>query len=256
MGMLRRGSLVERALRRLERRAARASDAIITLSEAAVPALGARAGCDLSPKAHVISTCVDLNRFQASALPKADPVRLLLSGTLNGLYDVPTMVRLARRVGDLRETVLEWVGPGNSTWEEHLSSIGVRREELSFAEMPARLSCSHVGLSLQFGESRVSPVAAAPIKLAEFLASGRPVVVSAGLGDFPRLVTRYRCGVVVADTSDDAVGQAAADLCQLLEDEEMPARCRLMAEEHFDLEHAVDELIGVYTYVTGVRSAA
>src|SRR5207248_1849841 len=91
-----------------------------------------------------------------------------------------------------------------------------------------------------------SAVAASPIKAAEFLACGRPVVVSAGLGDLPRLVSEARCGVVVDNTADAGLDQAAADLVALLEDPDIEARCRGVAEDHFDIDQAVDTLIEVY----------
>ena len=243
-GMLRRGGVQERVLRRAERRAACASDAIVTLSSAAIPALSARTGCDVAGKAHVIPTCVDLSRFGVSPLPPADPVRLLLSGSLNSLYDVPTMIRFASRMG----AVLERVGSGGSPWEDALASAGVHREELPFAEMPGRVAGSHAGLCLQRPWA-ASSVAAAPIKAAEFLACGRPVVVSAGLGDLPALVSEARCGVVVDDTSDAGLDRATAELGALLDDPGLPARCRGVAEDHFDIDQAVDQLVEIYAAI-------
>jgi glycosyltransferase involved in cell wall biosynthesis len=247
-GMLRRGGVSERVLRWAERRAACASDAVVTLSASAVPALSARTGCDVAAKAHVIPTCVDLSRFEVSPLPSVDVglVRLLLSGTLNSLYDVPTMIRFAAARPDF---VLERVGAGGSPWERALAAAGVEREELPFAEMPARLAQSHAGLCLQ-GLSSASAVAAAPIKAAEFLACGRPIVVSAGLGDLPALVTSARCGVVVDDTSDAGLDRAAAELVALLADPELASRCRAVAERHFNLEWAVDTLVDIYRSIT------
>jgi glycosyltransferase involved in cell wall biosynthesis len=245
-GMLRRGSVEEKVLRRLERRAARSCDAVVTLSAAAVPALSSLAEADLSAKASVIPTCVDLSRFKASPLVVGDgPVRLLLSGSLNALYDVPSMIAFASAVGRLRPVSLERVGGGGSPWESALADV--TREELAFAQMPSRLAAAHAGLCLQF-ESSVSAVAAAPIKVAEFLACGRPVVVSSGLGDLPALVRAERCGVVVSDGNVDL---AAEELCALVEDPELVARCRAVAERHFDLEWAVDKLLSIYAAIAG-----
>src|SRR5437763_11684921 len=81
-GMLRRRGLEERVLRRLERKAAGSCDAVVMLSAAAVPVLSERTGVDVGSRSHVIPTCVDLSRFGMSPLPPADPVRLLLSGSL------------------------------------------------------------------------------------------------------------------------------------------------------------------------------
>src|SRR5437764_6666066 len=154
------------------------------------------------------------------------------------------MIRFATRMG----AVLERVGGAGSPWEDALASAGVHREELPFAEMPARLARSHVGLCVQRPWA-ASSVAAAPIKAAEFLACGRPVVVSAGLGDLPDLVSHARCGVVVDDTTDAGLDRAAAALGALLEDPALPARCRGVAEDHFDIDQAVDQLVEIYAAI-------
>lgn len=261
-GMLRRGGVEEKVLRRLERRSAQSCDAMVTLSAAAIPALSAVTGVDVSAKATVIPTCVDLSRFTVSPLPlapasaaaagpAAGPVRLLLSGSLNALYDVPTMVRFASAVGRLRPAVLERVGAGGSPWESQLAEV--RREELPFASMPSRLAQAHAGLCVQF--VRPSAAAAAPIKVAEFLACGRPVVVSAGLGDMPALVRENRCGVVVGAGEDVDLDRAAEELCALLDDPELAARCRSVAEQHFDVDRAVDRLVSIYAAIADVADA-
>jgi glycosyltransferase involved in cell wall biosynthesis len=248
-GMLRAGSLPVRALRAAERQAARRADSIVTLAAAAIPALEAQTGHALAAKTHVVSTCVDLDRFVVTPPPPLDRVRLLLSGSLNALYDVPAMLRLAERIGDAS---VERVGPGDSPWETALLAAGVEREELSFSQMPARVAQSHAGLCVLRPHLASSP-AAAPTKVAEFLACGRPVVVNAGLGDLAVLVTDGKCGVVVDDTSDRGLDEAAAELRSLLEDPGLAARCRAVADEHFDLERAVDTLVAIYRSVATSR---
>ena len=242
--MLRRGSAQERVMRRLERRAACTADGVVTLTAAAVPALEARTGCPIASKARVVRTCVDTSRFALTPMPPGGRVRLLLSGTLNALYDIPTMVRLA---GKIDGAALEWVGPEGSPWETALAAAGVEREELPFAEMPGRVAAAHAGLCVL--RPLASSVAAAPTKIGEFLACGRPVVVDAAIGDLPPLLRQAACGVVVDDTSDEGLDRAASALIELIADPETPGRCRRFAETHFDLDAAVDALVELYRTV-------
>src|SRR5947209_9589487 len=88
-GLLRPGSPEERVMRSVEERSARASSRIVTLSQSAIDELARRYGDAVAAKARVITTCVELDRFAASPLPARPPVRFLLAGTLNHLYDVP-----------------------------------------------------------------------------------------------------------------------------------------------------------------------
>ncbi|MBV8161090.1 MAG: glycosyltransferase [Acidimicrobiia bacterium] len=247
-GLLRRGSGAERTLRRFERWSARACTGVVTLSAAAIPALEARTGCAIAHKARVISTCVDLDAFKPAPLPSSEPVRLLASGTFNLLYDVPAMVAFVERMAARRPAVLQRVGPGGSPWEGEFEAAGVQREERPFADMPSRLVDAHAGLCILRKES-ASAGAATPTKVAEFLACGRPVVVSAGLGDLPPLLEEGRCGVVLAGTTEDALDAGADQLAALLDDPLLPDRCRTLAEHHFDLDAGVATLIDLYRAV-------
>ena len=92
---------------------------------------------------------------------------------------------------------------------------------------------------------------ATPTKVGEFLSCGRPVVVNAQLGDLDELLPRYDCGVVVADHSPGEIRRAADEIERLVGDPGTPARCRALAETHFDLDRAVEQLIATYRLAAG-----
>jgi hypothetical protein len=200
----------------------------------------------VGPKTRVISTCVDLEHFALAPPPTGDGVvRLLLSGSLNALYDVPAMIAFTARLSALTPAALEWAGGPESPWSRDLATAGVVPAPCPFGDMPARIAESHAGMCL-LRLDLTSSAAATPTKVAEFLACGRPVVVSAGLGDLPAILADAKCGVVVDDTSSDGLDRAAAELAALLDDPGLGARCRAAAEEHFDVERGVDTLLETY----------
>jgi hypothetical protein len=235
----------------VERGAARRSGAIVTLTKAAIPVLAERHGAAVAAKARVVTTCVDLARFPVSELPPARSVRLLLSGTLNAFYDVPAMVGFWRALDAVRPTMLDVLSPGRSTWHDVLVDSGAKTGTARPIEMPAAVASHHAGLSICRLDAGVSLRAAAPTKLGEFLASGRPIVVNAGLGDMVELVRAGDCGVVVDDTSGAALAAAASELDRLLDDPDTPSRCRAVAEAHFDLGTAVAQLADAYRRLSG-----
>ena len=240
-GMLRTRSLPDRAMAAVERAAGRRAGAVVTLAATAVPALSAQLGFDVSPKARVIPTCVDLERFSASPLPGGDEVRLLLAGTLNALYDVPGMIEVTNELARRRPCRLEVLSPERGPWHDQLASAGAVMGSVPPAAMPAQVAARHVGLSmLRPGGGNV---AAVPTKIGEFLAAGRPVVVSAGLGDMDELLARFDCGVVVTGADLSA---AVDQLERLLDDPGTSQRCRALAEAHFDLDRGVDVLLDAY----------
>ena len=244
LGLLRPGSIEERVMRRVERAAAARSAAIITLSRAAVTVLGDRFGPEVWHKSRVITTCVDLRRFTVSGWQRGSEVRFLLAGTLNTVYDVPGMTRFVERFRALQPAHLHVVAPAPGPWHGELEAAGATFGSSTPEGMPSVIADHDVGLSML--RSGISTRAAMPTKIGELLACGRPVVVSGRVGDLDDLLARYDCGVVVGDGSEEELQRGTLELRRLLADEETPARCRRLAEEHFDLERGVDALIDTY----------
>jgi len=250
LGMVRRGSALERSLRAVERRAARGAAAITTLTQAAIDELARRHGGGVADKARVVTTCVDLKRFRLTPLPD-EPVSLLMSGSYNALYDLPTMLRLVAAMRRRRPTGVTLLRPGSTPWDGAVVAEGGLIASSSFAGMPERVRAHHAGLCVCVTADRVALLGAMPTKLGEFLATGRPVVVNAGLGDCDTLLPDAGAGVILQGTDDAALERGATDLLDLLVDPETPARCRRLAEEHFSLDRAVATLLEVYRGIGG-----
>jgi glycosyltransferase involved in cell wall biosynthesis len=245
LGMSAAGSRAERMLRRVEAGAARRSSAITTLTAAAIPELARRHGTDVADKARVVTTCVDLDRFEPSPFPDG-PVRLLLSGTFNALYDVDAMLRfhraLQRREARAGLTLLR---PEASLLDARVEAQGGVVGKSSFDDMPAAVARHHAGLSICRTDQPAALVAAMPTKIGEFLACGRPVVASAGLGDVEPLLGDG-AGVVVRNTSEGDLDRAAHELAELLADPATPGRCREVAQRHFNLDSGIATLLEIY----------
>lgn len=233
-------------LNAVEGRAATRSSRVISLSEAVLPVLEQRHHVQLASKAMVITTCVDTQHFGSSAIPARDPLVMQLSGTLNTFYDVPTMVRLVQLARRRWSVDFNVVSPGGTPWDGLLDELSVRREVGTYDRMPQIVAGAHVGLSVCRLDAGVSLRASMPTKIGEYLAVGRPVIVNAGLGDADTLIAAHGAGVVVRDTSDDALEDVLDQLEALLDDPATAARCRRLAEDHFDLDVGVDRLIETY----------
>jgi glycosyltransferase involved in cell wall biosynthesis len=256
LGSVGRGSRQERVLRRVERAAAERSDAVVTLSTAAIDELARRYPGFERRRTTVMPTCVDLDRFRPAPLPPLDPMVVLLSGSLNDLYDAPLAVRLidelrARAPGTVAARVLRPRGSSISAGMRALAAAGATLGSAAFEEMPGEVRAAHAGFAFLRHDVAVGAPGAVPTKVAELLASGRPAVVSAGLGDLGDLLPAHGSGVVVTGGSEAELARAATELLGLLTDPATPARCRALAEQHFDLDRAVDRLLGVYARASG-----
>jgi glycosyltransferase involved in cell wall biosynthesis len=245
LGLLAEGSRAWRAMRSVERASANSSTAIVTLTHAAVDVLRERYGGEVASKCRVITTCVDLDLFSVSPMPPAPAVKLLLAGTLNRLYDVPTMLRLVDKLNAARPAHLTVLSAQPGPWDEGFRERGIRPTTASPAEMPSWVSRHHVGLSVLF-DVGVSNRAATPTKLGEFLASGRPIVVNAGLGDMDSIVRDHDCGVVLDGDSEQALDKAVDEMNRLVDDPGTAERCRRTAERFFSIDTGIEQLLGAY----------
>jgi glycosyltransferase involved in cell wall biosynthesis len=251
LGSLRPGSPQERVLRSVERRAARESAAITALSASAIDTLVARHGEGIRDKAWVVTTCVDLDRFPLEPMPDLDDgLVITFSGTMNSYYDAPTMLALVDCLNVLLPARLVVLAPAATAWDGLLASRGVATAPAPVGTLPRRVAEAHVGLAVCRADAGPSLAAAMPTKVGEFLASGRPVVVNAGLGDLDALLPRGRAGVVLRSSSPADLEAAAGEIVALIEDPETPVRCRALAEQHFDLDVAVRTLLEVYDHAT------
>lgn len=238
------GGALYRAAKYAEQRFLRAADHVVVLTErareelATFPYLRGRV-----PPISVIPTCVDLDLFHpAPEGPPPGPPRLVYAGSLGGRYLTGALLRfvaaVVRRAPGARLTLLTRTDPAvvhRAREEAGLAPEVVETAAASREAVAAALRASHAGLS--FLSEAYSNRSSAPTKLAEYLASGLPLVVTPGVGDTDAIVERERAGVVLRGQSNE---QAAEALLALLQDPGLSGRCRAIAERHFALPSALD----------------
>lgn len=247
-GVVRPGSPPERVMRFVERCSAQRSSAVVTLTGSAIDELDERYGGAVSSKATVITTCVDLDRFVASPLPPM-PLRVLISGTVNRYYDVSSMLDLVTELRRRRPVELVVASPCATDWEVELAGVEATRISAAPGEMVDLVASCHLGLSVCRDDAGVSLKAAMPTKIGEFLACGRPVVVNPGLCDAATLLDTHQCGVLYGSSLPGRTKEAVDLIEERVADARTPARCRGLAEKHFDLEEGVERLVATYELV-------
>lgn len=234
-------AITARAARLLETVSARNATAMTTLTAAVVPILEKRHR-KLPKIRAVIPTCVQVEKFALSPLPLGQ-VTCLLSGTFNNYYDLNETKRVLDEIRKGLDLRVVWARGG----EAPSSTLGVGEDSVisaTYAEMPGLVSSAHFGIAVCKQENLESLAAAVPTKIAEFLASGRPVIVSGNIGDLDLLVKQYRVGVVIEHGQD--LSQIESQLRDLLSDPTTPDRCRALALEHFDMDKAVTTYMKIY----------
>jgi hypothetical protein len=229
------------AARQLERVAASRSTAMTTLTRAVIPVLEKRYR-NLPSIRDVIPTCTQLDKFQVSKMPKS-MLTCLLPGTFNNFYDFNQMRMVISVIREISPLQVIWVKPKESTTK--ILDVG---EDVvitaTYNEMPNIVSDSHFGLILCKSDNLDVLSAVAPTKAAEFLASGRPIIVSKGIGDLDFLIEAYKVGVVLEPNTDPRI--SLLRFIDLVNDPEIHIRCRNLAQEMFNMATAVDKYNSVY----------
>lgn len=242
-----------RLFRDLEAQAVRRAAAVMTRTERARQILIDRAGAGIDPdKIHVIPNGKDATRFAPAHIKESQAVRAqesvaqdapwaLYVGSLGPQYFPAELVRWfeALYARDARarfhvltgqeEVMRAQLDPNNEAHQK----ITVKR--VPPAQVPAYLAAADVGLSLR--QSSFSQQGVCPIKIAEYLLCGTPVISTSGVGDMDE-VLGDETGFVLNDLSPAQLDAAAGWVI----DEVVPhrqaysARCRAQGLARFDLE--------------------
>jgi glycosyltransferase involved in cell wall biosynthesis len=235
-------------VKRAERWLCRSADGIVILTERARETLFGDASARARP-IEVIPCCVDLSRFIASTLDRdrvrrelgvSDRLVCVHAGPMGGAYVAAETAAFlaAARAADPRvfALVLTPSEPASIAGELERAGLSTRDYRLLYSppeDVPRYLAAADVGLALVHpGFARH---AASPTKVAEYLASGVPVISTAGVGDLDSWLEQAGVGVLLPRLDRAAFNEAFAAVCVLRHDPDLSERCRREARLHYDL---------------------
>ena len=252
------GGVIYRWAKRAERFCLSASDAFVVLTEKARAILFP--GCtdtDANGRPiEVIPCCVDLERFKAAEALSKEEVRQKLGvqgrrviayvGALGGWYltdEMAAFLSFAYRQDASTFSMILTQSPPEMI-ERGLSQSGMSKDDylirkVSPEEVPQYLQAADIALS--FIKPCYSKLSSSPTKMAEYLASGLPVICNAGIGDVDEVVKTDGVGVVIETLDDAAYGRALNAVAELRRDGKIAERCRESAYERFDLRRVGGE---------------
>ncbi|HEY0003450.1 MAG TPA: glycosyltransferase family 4 protein [Pyrinomonadaceae bacterium] len=250
-GHWREGSVPYRLTKRMERRAFRAADGVVTLTESIWPIIKEWDGLRGRTLGHqVIPCCTDLELFKfdsasreqrRSELKLQDSFVLVYSGSIGGWYLTEEMADFfAALLRERTDAHFLWL---TTTAREPLDRMMRERRvdparytvhAASSSDVPSYLSASDAGIA--FIKPCFSKLASSPTKNAEYLACGLPLLLNAGVGDSDLLVTREGVGALVRQFNDEEYAKAAALLMKFQENlNATRRRTRDVAERLFDV---------------------
>ena len=256
-GRLRRGSVLHKAIVWAERACLARAGAVVVLTHAAADHLRRLYPAELARQTvAIIPTCVDLDRFTPAATPPAACVIGCLGTLQSGWFRLDLLTAFLQTAAGAdpaaRFDIITQDNPQvlRATLDPD-AQLGPRLviRALLPRDVPAALHAQTASVFFYAG-GQVSELGRSPTRMAEILASGLPVVTNSGVGDVARIVQRYRVGVLVETPEPQAMAAAWADLQTLLQDKDLPSRCRQAAEEVFSLPSGTTAYADLYAQLS------
>jgi glycosyltransferase involved in cell wall biosynthesis len=241
-----------RGLKRVERYLLRVSDAFVLLTEKAREIVFP--GCtDTDSRGRpleVIPCCVDFERFETAAQTSREVLRAELNltgrrvivylGSFGGWYltdEMTEFLAVAQRQ-DPATFSLILTQSSREMVSERMNNRGIAAKDFMVAqvtpgEVPRYLKAADIAIS--FIKPCYSKQSSSPTKIAEYLASGLPVVCNPGVGDLDKLITENRAGALLEDFTPPAYLKALDEIEVMRRDAGLAERLREVARREFDL---------------------
>jgi glycosyltransferase involved in cell wall biosynthesis len=244
-GHWQRDGLRYRLLKRFERRLFGRAAAVVTLTDRLRRWLRDESLVPSDTPIEVIPCCVNLSHFAVdnatrerarAQLGAGDRFVLAYAGNLGSWYCEREMAHLYAALRRRRPAHFAvFTRAGTERLRAALGEAGVPPSEVSFravsfADMPAHLAAADAAVS--FARPAFSKIASSPVKVAEYLAVGVPVVMNRGVGDSDTLLG-HSAAVIDAGALDAADLERAADELAALSSGALCAEARALARARY-----------------------
>lgn len=254
-GIWKENGAIYRSVKRIESWLLRESDGFVVLTEKAREILfpeSRETGFDKSGRpVEVIPCCIDPKRFDFADKLERDTIRgemnlvgrrvFVYVGSFGGWYLTDEMARFfaqAHRQNPNTFTMILTQSDAE-TVKQKLLSEGIAEKDflikkVSPAEVPKYLKAADAAVS--FIKACYSKQSSSPTKIAEYLASGLPIISNSGIGDLDALILGDKVGVVLKGFAEEDYAEALIEIDNFLADENLSEYCRAVAHQKFDLE--------------------
>lgn len=211
----------------------------------------------------VIPCCVDLDIFtkkEGSAISNINlplnRIFIAYSGSTGTFYNFEGMVKFFQAIKMVLPAAYFLIlSNGNKRYiEDILRKQGIKQGDYFIASLPNKevpAILSQAKFSLVLYRRNLSGYGCSPIKFAESLSCGVPVVVNSKVGDCAGLVKTENIGVVIKGESEQDYREAAGAAIRLMQQgEELCMRCRNAAKIYFSLKNGIEKYLDIYKGVT------
>jgi len=208
----------------------------------------------------VIPCCVDLNRFsqflkdESSLMADLRLQDKFIFNYTGSLYNIHCFSEMLDLFAAAKEIIPNAHFLFLSMTDKNIIESQIRFKKMDMkdftitAAAPSRVNeyLSICDASMMFFKPTFNKLAASPVKFAECLASGLPVIINKGIGDTQELIRQNKVGVVLDGFSKAAYQDALAKLLALLKEPDIRSRCRRAAEDNLSLRFGAQKYKDIY----------
>ncbi len=241
-----------RGLKRVERYLLRTSDAFVLLTEKARDIVfpGCTDTDSQGRPLEVIPCCVDFERFERAARTSGPALReelkltgrrvIVYLGSFGGWYmtdEMTEFLAVAQRRDPATFSMILTQSPRQIV-VDRMSSLGIEQKDFLVTqvtpdEVPRYLEAADIAIS--FIKPCYSKQSSSPTKIAEYLASGLPVICNAGVGDLDKLIEANNAGALLREFNPTAYQKALDEIEVMRRETTLGERLREVARREFDL---------------------
>jgi glycosyltransferase involved in cell wall biosynthesis len=241
-----------RGLKRVERYLLRVSDGFVLLTEKARELVfpGSSDRDNSGRPIEVIPCCVDFERFESVEQTSREALRselkltgrrvIVYLGSFGGWYmtdEMTEFLAIAHQQDSSTFSLILTQSPKQMVFDS-MSGRGIDANDFSVAqvtpgEVPRFLKAADLAIS--FIKPCYSKQSSSPTKIAEYLASGLPVVCNAGVGDLDKLIEEERVGVLLREFNPAGYLRALNEIEVMRRDQNLGERLLAVARQEFDL---------------------
>jgi len=241
-----------RGLKIVERHLFKVSDAFVLLTEKARDIVfpGCSDTDNLGRPIEVIPCCVDFERFESADRASRESLRAELGltdrrvivylGSFGGWYMTNEMTEFLALIHKQDPATFSMILTQSSRQMviDRMSNRGIEQNNFSVTQVtpgqvPRFLKAADIAIS--FIKPCFSKQSSSPTKIAEYLASGLPVVCNTGVGDLDELINKNRVGALVSEFTPEAYLRALNEIDIMRSGPTLAERLRSVARQEFDM---------------------
>jgi len=260
-GLLKKDSLLYRFIKRLECMLINRADKIVVLTHKAKVELIAKFTNIKNDKIKIIPCCTDTSLFKFN-LDVRNKIRsrynidgrfvFIHTGSFIGWYMIREMLEYFKTIKEIEKKALFmflYTARDLTSFWETVDNADISRKDILTVEVPFEevhryLSSADAGLF--FIKPTFSKRASCPIKFAEYMSCGLPVVCNRNIGDLDGIIEENKVGLLVNDFNKTSYTNLYGKLKELLNDKGLKTRCRMVATDLFDVDKGAESYLELY----------